>query len=46
MNILITGGTGYIGKNLANTLLTKGNKVFLLKRKFSYYVQVLILFEI
>lgn len=35
MNILITGGTGYIGKNLVNTLLTKGNKVFLLKRKNS-----------
>lgn len=35
LNILITGGTGYIGKNLVSAFLNKGNKVFLLKRKNS-----------
>lgn len=35
MNILITGGTGYIGSNLARKLITLGNNVTLLMRKTS-----------
>lgn len=35
MNVLITGGTGYIGSNLAKKLIASGNNVTLLIRKTS-----------
>lgn len=35
MNILITGGTGYIGRNLVEAFLSKGDKVFLIRRETS-----------
>lgn len=33
MKILITGATGFIGKNLCQELLGKGHKIFALTRK-------------
>lgn len=35
MNILITGGTGYIGRNLVEAFLSKGDKVFFIRRETS-----------
>ena len=32
MNILITGGTGFIGKNLITELLKNGHQIFVISR--------------
>lgn len=37
MNILITGGAGFIGSNLADTLLEENNKVIVLDNFNNYY---------
>lgn len=34
MNVLITGGTGFLGRHLADALLARGERVFLLGRNF------------
>ena len=35
MNILVTGGTGFIGSNLCEKLLNQGNKIFCLDNNFT-----------
>ena len=37
MNILITGGAGFIGYHLALTLLKKNNKIFIVDNLNNYY---------
>lgn len=37
LNILITGGTGFVGKNLTTSLVKKGHQVFILTRSPSDY---------
>ena len=34
-NILVTGGTGFIGLNLCEKLINEGNKVFCLDNNFT-----------
>lgn len=37
LNILITGGTGFVGKNLTKSLVEKGHHVFILTRSPAHY---------
>jgi len=37
LNILLTGGTGFVGKNLTETLITKGYHVFIVTRTPELY---------
>src|SRR5690554_5319244 len=37
LNILITGGTGFVGKNLTKSLVEKGHHVFILTRSPTHY---------
>jgi len=36
MNIFLTGGTGFIGSNFIEHALSKGHKIFAIRRKGSF----------